>query len=165
MSDETPTTQPVEAPQATPASPTATETPQNVPEVEKATEQAPGGIKTEEKPPVRDEKGLFQPGTAPGPGRPKGALAFKTAIEKWADREAAKEQDGTPVTKMELITKKLIEMAEAGNILAIKEIADRIDGKAKQSIDHTTLGERLGIDPLKQSLVNDAVKKMFEKKP
>lgn len=124
--------------------------------------ETPDALKTEEKPPVRDEKGLFQPGTAPGPGRPKGSLAFKTAIEKWADREAALEKDGTKVTKMELIAKKLVELAEAGNIKAIEMLADRIDGKPRQTID-ATIDSRTPIDPDKQALVNEAVKEMFKK--
>lgn len=36
-----------------------------------STENVENPFKTEEKP-KRDEKGLFLPGTAPGPGRPKG---------------------------------------------------------------------------------------------
>ena len=170
MKDETPKTEStpaVEPSQQPETAPTATEAPEKAPEVENTAKEAEKpdltGKKLDE--PERNADGTLKAG---GPslnptGRPKGSLAFKSAIEKWADREAAKEQDGTPVTKLELITKKLIELAEGGNVKAIEMISDRIDGKPKQSIDHTSLGERMGIDPLKQTLVNDAVRDMFKK--
>lgn len=164
---KTESTPAVEAPQETPTAPTATETPEKVPEVENASKEAPKpdliGKKLDE--PERNPDGTLKAG---GPslnpnGRPKGSLAFKTAIEKWADKEAAVLPDGSKVTRMELITKKLVELAESGNVKAIEMIADRIDGKPKQSIDMTSLGERMGIDPAKQSLVNEAVRDMFKK--
>ena len=36
--------------------------------------------------------------------------------------------------KLRLIAKKLLKEAEAGNIQAIKEVTDRLDGKAAQSL-------------------------------
>lgn len=150
-----------------PEAPTATETPEKAPEVEntaKEAEKPKNDGEMMEKGVERNPDGTVKKGSVLNPnGKPKGTLAFKTAIEKWADREAAKEQDGTPVTKLELITKKLIELAEGGNVKAIEMISDRIDGKPKQSIDMTSLGERMGIDPAKQSLVNEAVREMFKK--
>lgn len=89
--------------------------------------------------------GQFPPGKSGNPkGKPKGSLAFKTALEKWAYKNAGKLklEDGTEevVTAIELITHKLMDMAMKGDIQAIKEVSDRMDGKAKQSIDHTTTG-------------------------
>jgi len=101
--------------------------------------------KTSEKQVKRDENGRILPGyTANKNGRPKGSLAFKTALERWANENAGKlkMKDGTEVevTALELVTRKLVEMAMEGDIQAIREVSDRMDGKAKQSIDHTTDG-------------------------
>lgn len=90
------------------------------------------------------ENGQFLPGNKLGKGRPKGSLAFKTALERWANENAGKlkMKDGSEVevTALELVTRKLVEMAMEGDIQAIREVSDRMDGKAKQSIDHTTDG-------------------------
>lgn len=39
--------------------------------------------------------------------------------------------------KLRKIAEKLIDMAEAGDIQAIKELGDRLDGKPKQAIEGT----------------------------
>lgn len=52
--------------------------------------------------------------------------------ESWADiiRDIADEADeSTGVQKKYLVVRKLFEIAESGNVHAIKEIGDRIDGK------------------------------------
>lgn len=51
------------------------------------------GIETEEKPIVRDEKGLFQEGTAPGPGRPKGRFSITTQIIKFLEENPDKSKE------------------------------------------------------------------------
>lgn len=48
-----------------------------------------------------------------------------------AIRRAIVQQDGK---RLRAIAEKLIEMAESGDLAAIKELADRTDGKAKQAI-------------------------------
>lgn len=68
-------------------------------------------------------------------GRPKGSLSFATVLQQEAEKQAGKREDGTTVSALELITKKLVELAKNGNIMAIKEIADRLDGKARQNIE------------------------------
>ena len=40
-----------------------------------------------------------------------------------------------PTTKLRKIAEKLVEKAVGGDIVAIKEVADRLDGKAHQSSD------------------------------
>ena len=45
------------------------------------------------------------------------------------------ETDGSPpVKRLRKVARRLIEEAEKGNVPAIKEIADRLDGKAPQAI-------------------------------
>lgn len=41
------------------------------------------------------------------------------------------------------VATSLAEKAISGDVPAIKEIGDRIDGKAPQFIDHSTLGEKI----------------------
>jgi hypothetical protein len=48
-------------------------------------------------------------------------------------REAV-DADGMPTRRLALIAEKLVEKAMAGDIHAIKEIADRVDGKATQPL-------------------------------
>lgn len=45
--------------------------------------------------------------------------------------------DGKTSTKLNAIAAKLVELAIEGNTLAAKEIADRVDGKATQPVEHT----------------------------
>ena|SRR3990167_7746899 len=54
------------------------------------------GLKTEKKPIIRDEKGLFQEGTAPGPGKPKGRFSITSLM--------IKELESSPEKTKEIIT-------------------------------------------------------------
>lgn len=45
--------------------------------------------------------------------------------------------NGEKVKKLRMVARKLIETALEGDVVAIKEINDRMDGKATQSIDLT----------------------------
>ena len=63
-------------------------------------------------------------------GRPKGPKSF-AAMLRVAINEAGKEE-GT--TKLRDIADALVDKAISGDTSAIKEIADRLDGKAKQTI-------------------------------
>jgi hypothetical protein len=63
-----------------------------------------------------------------GPGR-KPDKIMRDAIILALKREAA-DTDGAPTQKLHLIADRLVEKAMAGDIQAIKEINDRVDGKA-----------------------------------
>lgn len=67
--------------------------------------------------------------------RPKGQKSFAEML-RVAIKEAGK-KDGT--TKLREIADKLVEKAIEGDMQAIKEIADRLDGKAMQQVqaEHT----------------------------
>lgn len=86
----------------------------------------------------RDEKGRMLPGSTANPnGRPPKGWT-------WADciREAAEEViDGKQIKKH--AAKALVKEVLKGNVPAIKEFGDRIDGKAKDHVDVTSAGEKV----------------------
>lgn len=91
---------------------------------------------TGEKQGIRDAKGKILPGVSLNPaGRPKGSLSWSSMLRKTAEEDCGIKEDGTKVSKMEAIAKKMLELALAGDVQAIKEFGDRLDGKAKQQIE------------------------------
>lgn len=65
-------------------------------------------------------------------GRPKGAWSEKRFREAL---QAAVTEDGTDGQKrLRNIAEKLVVAAETGDITAIREVADRLDGKPAQAI-------------------------------
>lgn len=62
----------------------------------------------------------------------------------WAEAiTAAVQKEVDPATgrrKLHAICDKLIAMAEEGDIQAMKEIGDRLDGKATQALEHSGPG-------------------------
>lgn len=68
-------------------------------------------------------------------GRPPGSQnkdkPFRDAL-----RKQIAEMSGDP-KKLERIAEKLLATAENGDIAAIKEVADRLDGKVAQALEHT----------------------------
>ena len=78
----------------------------------------------------------WQPGQSGNPkGRPLKNWAWKDLFE-----EALDEKDASGVPAKKIIAKKLVDLAKRGDLSAIKEIIDRMDGKAKQSTDLQTQG-------------------------
>ena len=72
----------------------------------------------------------FEAGNSLSPGRPKKQRSFAAALQIEV-KQAGKEGDGT---KLRDIAATLVQEAIGGNIQAIKEVADRLDGKAQQAI-------------------------------
>lgn len=70
-------------------------------------------------------------------GRPKGEKSF-AAMLRIAIKEAGA-GDGT--TKLRDIANKLVEKAIQGDMQAIKEVADRLDGKALQQVENELSGD------------------------
>lgn len=69
-------------------------------------------------------------------GRPKGSTKPKVmadALMVALNREASSENG--PTKKLHVIANQLVDLAMTGDVPAIKEIFDRIDGKAHQSVD------------------------------
>ncbi len=78
----------------------------------------------------------FKPGQSGNPaGRPK-SLTLSEAYR----RELAKIDESDPLkrTHAEVLAAKMIFKASKGDVAALKEIADRVEGKAKQTITLTT---------------------------
>jgi hypothetical protein len=74
-------------------------------------------------------------------GRPKEEWTMSGLI-----RDALEEQNKTGEPKKKVIARKLAELASLGDIVAIKEVNNRIDGQSPQAIDMTTQGEKLIVD-------------------
>jgi len=49
-------------------------------------------------------------------------------------KREAKDADGKPSTKLALVVAKLVDKAIDGDVTAIREIADRVDGKPAQAV-------------------------------
>jgi hypothetical protein len=76
-------------------------------------------------------------------GRPKGAWSekrFKDALS------AAVSQKEKGVPRLRLIAEQLAKAAMDGDVMAIREVADRLDGKAKQQIDAVVREERMVVE-------------------
>lgn len=72
--------------------------------------------------------GKFQPGQSGNPnGRPK-SKPFKDALKK-AVAEAGADDEA-----LKLVAAALLEKAKSGDVQAIKELADRMDGKVTQPV-------------------------------
>lgn len=69
-------------------------------------------------------------------GRPKEPWTMSGII-----KEALEEQNETGVPKKLIIIRKLLELASNGDIVAIKEVNQRVDGMPKQSNDITSNGK------------------------
>ena len=63
-------------------------------------------------------------------GRPK-TKPFREAL--LTEIDAA----GEDASALRSIARKLLQMAEEGDLLAVREIADRLDGKPTQGVEHT----------------------------
>lgn len=94
-------------------------------------------------PPVKGE--VRNPG-----GKPKGTLNSKTVLRRLL---ALTENAKNPITgemeemsQLEIITLKQLANARKGDLKAYREMLDRLEGKAQQSVDMTTQGEK--IEPL-----------------
>lgn len=88
----------------------------------------------------------FQPGESGNPaGRPKGSRNLSTILREMLSEEVEIEIEGKKekCEFQEAIVKQLLRKANKGNLRAIQEIFDRVDGKAKQQVDVTTKGEQI----------------------
>jgi len=82
----------------------------------------------------------FKPGQS---GNPKGGVKKEWT---WSGllRDLSEQTDGASgLTKKEIIAKALFKEAYKGNVPAIKEYGDRIDGKPPQALDHTSNGNTI----------------------
>ena len=92
----------------------------------------------------------FKPGNCANPnGRPKGTFSIVGMIKDKL-QEIPK---GQKETYAQLLVKKYMHKALVdGNDKIIRDLVDRIDGKAALKIDHTTNGE--SVNPIKVEFVS-----------
>lgn len=72
------------------------------------------------------------------PAAAKGRLRTNTVDKPWADAIricVLEKKKGSPTNRLRTIADKTVSLAEEGDMEAIKEIGNRLDGKAKQQVD------------------------------
>lgn len=91
-------------------------------------------------PPVKGE--VRNPG-----GKPKGTLNSKTIIKRWL---SLTEDVKNPITgqlenmsQLDIMVLKQVQSGRKGDLRALRELLDRLEGKAQQSVDMTTQGEKM----------------------
>lgn len=67
-------------------------------------------------------------------GRPKADKLMRDALIVALKREA-KDADGKPTRQLALIASALVKKAMDGDVQAIKEIGDRVDGRPAQALE------------------------------
>lgn len=87
----------------------------------------------------RDKLGQYTDGSIGGPGRKKETEEDK--IKKKANKEFIKEYIDKLSEALPTISPVLIKKAEEGDMTAIKELNDRVMGKAPQRTDITSDGK------------------------
>lgn len=83
-------------------------------------------------PPARDKGGKFLPGVSGNPsGKPRGCLSLVAAVKRRL-REVLDEETGE--TRLDAIADNFINNAMFGEVKYAKELFDRLDGRAIQTI-------------------------------
>lgn len=102
------------------------------------------------------EKGnphAFKPGQSGNPaGRPKSAILSDAYRRKLAEVD---ESDPDKRTYAEVIADQMILKAKEGDVSAIREIADRVEGKARQTVT-LTFDERERLEQAIKGIMEDA---------
>lgn len=94
----------------------------------------------------------WEPGISANPaGLPKGTPRLSTAYQKILNSPA--KGKFKPETRGDKIALAIVEQAEDGDVKAAKEIADRIEGKAPQTITQTTTNLELKITTTVEQLL------------
>jgi hypothetical protein len=74
----------------------------------------------------------FKPGNKMGKGAPKKEWTIKSLIT-----EAMEEEDETGIPYKNIVYRKLVKLAAKGDMQAQKELNNRLEGQAQQSIQQT----------------------------
>lgn len=86
--------------------------------------------------PFPNDDTQFKPGASGNPsGRPRGSRNLSTILREMLEEEIEVSIDGTKQRKQfgDVIIRRLLKKANDGDIRAITEIFDRVEGKAKQA--------------------------------
>lgn len=81
-------------------------------------------------------------------GRPKKEWTWRSLLIEAAEKEELDAVTGEKIPVKQIMAKKLVEKGKEGDVQALKEFADRIDGKAKQPV----VGGDEDDPPIKQSI-------------
>lgn len=109
----------------------------------------------------RDEKGRIKKGTVLNPnGKPKGTRHFTTLFKDML-QEKIKMKDGTEMTMLRAMGLAMARSAIKGNVKAFEQVADRLDGKAVQAIEHTITEPPIPILPIKNRSVKITPNELF----
>lgn len=76
----------------------------------------------------------------PNPTGSKPDKLMRDALMVALKREA-KDAAGQPSTKLAVIADKLVDLAAGGDVQAIKEVADRVDGRPAQALTNPAGGD------------------------
>ncbi len=111
----------------------------------------------------------FPKGTSGNPGgRPKRSWTFQSLMEQ-AVEEVVQTKEGLSLPVKTLVAKRLVAMAINGDIQAMKEIFNRMDGLPKRSIEltnNTDLPQNSkSIETLKDTIIAVAEKIKNEQQP
>lgn len=95
----------------------------------------------------------FKPGQSGNPaGRPKGVRYLSEAYRAWLSQPSEKDPEHT---NADMVAEIVGRAALNGDLLAVKEITDRTEGRARQAID-------LNGDPEKLSLIERTIATLME---
>ena len=81
--------------------------------------------------PIRNAKGQYVPGVS---GNPTGSLKGYVRFADMLKRELAT-TDRRKRTRLQIIAERVVRMAMAGDMDAVRWIADRVDGRVAQTLD------------------------------
>lgn len=98
-------------------------------------------VTTSENKPERDENGRLLPGNTANPnGRPKGSFSLVEMIKKKLQEEMP---GATKTYAQEFIDRLMEKTTKEGDVTMMRDMINRVDGMAKQAIDHTTQGDKI----------------------
>lgn len=80
----------------------------------------------------RDNNGRFAPGNPGGPGRGKSPRRIEGLLRKLGE-EIVPSEEGLPITRLERLMGKVFDLAEDGQQWAVQFVAERTEGKVRES--------------------------------
>ena len=92
---------------------------------------------------TRDAAGRFLPGVS---GNPSGRGSAPSLVAALRAELSEREEGGRPAVRE--IAARLVEMALGGDIRAIREVLDRVDGKPVQAVSLGSMSDTIELAPI-----------------